>query len=470
MFEKEIKLSFLIVAILFLLIGCGANTGADNILSNSNLPVATERIEEIVEENAQEKIEECVEIDDANEWNTIESESQTIGAFTYDVYASKDGKCAYIYHIDIADSNNASTLRIPEEINGKIVTCIGAVLEEVFDECSEIAADGRNVFGEEVYFEGKRQYQDLSSKVKNIELPRTITDIKECTFAYMSNLENITLNEGITYISKEMCFGCDSLKKVELPITIEDIDASAFSGCKAIENIFIDENSENFKVYDKFVMRKKDNALVYCFARDDNFEIPNTIQVIGTRAFANCKMDNIKIPASVIKIEEQAFSMVHKKDYSYSRKNEIHNITVDKNSEAYGKDGHTIYDKRDGSLVVAIAEGKSQNSKYIMSDKVTRLDKNNSVINYKGDLNTIYASKNLSKIDGANINCYYKDFHFQNEKVPEIVLDEEGVAPLPLCDSIYVPKNADNDYREIYRMYKCGNDECIERLEHWNVE
>ena len=221
------------------------------------MPVATERIEEIVEENAQEKIEECVEIDDANEWNTIESESQTIGAFTYDVYASKDGKCAYIYHIDIADSNNASTLRIPEEINGKIVTCIGAVLEEVFDECSEIAADGRNVFGEEVYFEGKRQYQDLSSKVKNIELPRTITDIKECTFAYMSNLENITLNEGITYISKEMCFGCDSLKKVELPITIEDIDASAFSGCKAIENIFIDENSENFKVYDKFVMRKK---------------------------------------------------------------------------------------------------------------------------------------------------------------------------------------------------------------------
>ena len=43
------------------------------------------------------------------------------------------------------------------------------------------------------------------------------------------------------------------------------------------------------------------------------------------------------------------------------------------------------------------------------------------------------------------------------------MLDEEGVAPLPLCDSIYVPKNADNDYREIYRMYKCGNDECIER-------
>lgn len=471
---------FLIV-IISTSVGCG-NKSASNIDSVSKeSQITTEEMHESNEYADTADMEEPKENivppfpsyeSDDSEWSVNTVETVTIEGFTYNAYISKDGMEALIYRIDTNNVGEVSCLNIPKQINGKKVTSLGwyGSIEDIYM-LEEASVDGRNIFGDEVVFE--EDTMELHYPVNKIIIPESVEEIREYSFAFMDKLESITIKKGVKDIAEGICYGCNNLKKISLAGSIENIASSAFANCKKIKKITIPKDNEFFKISNECIVRKKDDAIVYCYSNKKNYYIEDGIKTIATKAFANCSMKNIYVPASVEMIEEYAFDMVKNFDRLNPKSNNIENIIIDEENEFYEKDGQTIFDKRDNSLVVVIIDN---NSSYVMSDKVVKIDDRNSVINYnweKKSVEHVYVSKNLKQmelIDGFGMGFQCENIHFQSEKIPQIIVNDEQSSPLPVVTNIYVPKAAEKQYKELYSRYMSGERECISLVHRWNVE
>lgn len=95
-------------------------------------------------------------------------------------------------------------------------------------------------------------------------------------FNNCSNLETITLADGVTGLGMYAFSGCKSLQSVNLPDSVTAIGQSAFSGCNSLQSI----------------------------------TIPNSVSgIIGTYAFSGCKsLQSIIIPDGITKIDAGVFS------------------------------------------------------------------------------------------------------------------------------------------------------------------
>ena len=73
---------------------------------------------------------------------------------------------------------------------------------------------------------------------KTFTAPETLKEIGRDAF-YTSQVEEVTLNPGLTTIGDYAFFGCDSLKKVILPNTVTSIGEYSFYACDVLEEFYI---------------------------------------------------------------------------------------------------------------------------------------------------------------------------------------------------------------------------------------
>jgi hypothetical protein len=57
---------------------------------------------------------------------------------------------------------------------------------------------------------------------------------------YMTQIENLIVEEGIEFLSEELMYGASALKDVKLPSSLYGISTDAFKGCKAIQTAYAD--------------------------------------------------------------------------------------------------------------------------------------------------------------------------------------------------------------------------------------
>lgn len=65
----------------------------------------------------------------------------------------------------------------------------------------------------------------------SVEIPNTVQAIGTYAFDYCSHLENIIIPESVKVIERYAFSGCEALKSITLGNSIEEIDQAAFSGC-----------------------------------------------------------------------------------------------------------------------------------------------------------------------------------------------------------------------------------------------
>ena len=118
--------------------------------------------------------------------------------------------------------------------------------------------------------------------LKTITIPSNVKEIGKCAF-YASNLETITIQEGVTSIGEAMFGYCDSLRSVTLPNSVKSIGERAFWVCTDLTSI----------------------------------EIPNSVTGIGEYAFSAAGLTSVSIPKSVIFIGDYAFSCRDLQDVWY---------------------------------------------------------------------------------------------------------------------------------------------------------
>lgn len=224
-----------------------------------------------------------------------------------------DGRGIVYYHGD--DEH----VVIPAQIDGKPVTEIGrqafyrydklvsvtipssvtAIENEAFNYCTNLKTVRLTSGLQKI---GSNAFKNCIS-LSEITLPDTLTTIGDSAFSccydlkqvhipasvdnwwggafYMSGLESVTFEEGLTYIGYGS-FAVTKLKEVVLPSSIESIEFNAFNGCDDLENIVLNQG----------------------------------LQKIDSGAFGHCsKIEEIVIPASVSEMNESAFTNCENLEY-----------------------------------------------------------------------------------------------------------------------------------------------------------
>lgn len=116
------------------------------------------------------------------------------------------------------------------------------------------------------------------------------------TFWEFSELEQVTLPEGLREIRGDAFSGCVRLKKINIPKSVRSIGTGAFSGC-GFSQI---ELPQQLTEIDDFT---------FCDCRNlKSISIPAGVTWIGASAFHNCTaLEEIVLPAGVTEIGSFAF-------------------------------------------------------------------------------------------------------------------------------------------------------------------
>ena len=194
----------------------------------------------------------------------LESAGTVLTASAY-VPDSYDGTYGDLYYKEYSDSvsivgcnKNVTSIEIPEEINGKMVTSI--TYEAIGDD--------------DYYYRGAFEY---CTNLMEITIPDSVTSISISAFYHCTNLTSITIPDSVEYIGKYAFSGCTSLTSITIPDSVTSIGDSAFSGTPWLT----EKQEENPLVV-------VNGILIDGTTCTDNVVIPDSVTSIVAYAFRNC--------------------------------------------------------------------------------------------------------------------------------------------------------------------------------------
>ncbi len=144
------------------------------------------------------------------------------------------------------------------------------------------------------------------------------------------------------------------INKIIIPKSVIKIGSNPFHGC--VSEIIC--KSSFFEVVDDILYdKRKSKKLIQCFNRRDSYHncnqainIPEGVEIVGTRAFYGCDLDSITIPRSVSRIEKNPFVVVN-----MSREKPLEIICL---SQHFKVIDHALYDCRNKTLISYFGKDK----------------------------------------------------------------------------------------------------------------
>ena len=133
--------------------------------------------------------------------------------------------------------------------------------------------------------------------------------------SYMSDIEKVIIENGVTSIGNEAFASCNNLTAVEMADSVVTIGSRAFNGCNRLVSVTSSDSLKAVEHFNHVTTLVDDRILdsVSCELRGnfDNYyvSIPNGVISIGEEAFADCsKISTVLIPGSVRTIGDSAFA------------------------------------------------------------------------------------------------------------------------------------------------------------------
>ncbi len=161
-----------------------------------------------------------------------------------------------------------------------------------------------------------------------IEIPETVTEIKEGAFSSCSSLSQINIPNNVTTIGSNVFYNCSALQTLTIGKNVTKIGYSCFSGCSNLSSIVIPNsvttlgNSVFLNCTRLTLATLSDNLSTiskYAFACCSNLTsitIPNNVDAIQAYAFFGCQsLSSIAIPEGVTTIGASAFANCTKLPY-----------------------------------------------------------------------------------------------------------------------------------------------------------
>lgn len=154
---------------------------------------------------------------------------------------------------------------------------------------------------------------------KNVQIPNGVETIGYAAFAYLKNIESVSIPSSVTTI-EEYAFGESSLRTLNVPSSVTTIGKNAFRYIPVVNysgSATYDDNNQYWGALclntavtagDFIYADNTRKKIVLYIGNGGNVVIPNGVETIGQRAFYKClNLTSITIPESVKKIESTAF-------------------------------------------------------------------------------------------------------------------------------------------------------------------
>jgi hypothetical protein len=153
----------------------------------------------------------------------------------------------------------------------------------------------------------------IRTSVRVFSIPENIQHIDEYHSQFMQNeiiyrvvdntlvtlskdVENLTVADGITVISRGAFKNCFNLKRVYLPDTVTTIESLAFECCYSLEEITLPSSLISIGEY----------AFYRCGSLEQ-ISLPHTVKQIGDGAFESSGLVSVDLPSSLTAINDKLF-------------------------------------------------------------------------------------------------------------------------------------------------------------------
>ena len=149
---------------------------------------------------------------------------------------------------------------------------------------------------EDINIEMIDTYTFHESKLKNIILPQSCTEIQDNAFSYCYDMETFIMPDTVTTLGGTCFVGCESLKYIYLSANLTEIPSSCFNWCTNLKNLNIPSSviTIGHGAFDSSGL--------------EVIELPNTVQAIGISAFADCNnLIKVKMSKNISAIPAQCF-------------------------------------------------------------------------------------------------------------------------------------------------------------------
>ena len=180
----------------------------------------------------------------------------------------------------------------------------------------------RKVIVEEGVTELPRQFVYYCTKLEEVILPKSLTDIGEFAFSHCFSLKKVSFPEDSELKTiKEGAFeDCESLEAIDIPDSVELIGADAFLDCTGMRDLGL-PNSANVNYsatsfrgcgFEEVTIPEKMTMIPYFFFYDCyNLKKVNGldhVRFLGNSAFLNCdSLETFEFPPSITAVENNLF-------------------------------------------------------------------------------------------------------------------------------------------------------------------
>ena len=151
------------------------------------------------------------------------------------------------------------------------------------------------------------------TNLNSITIPSSVEEIGEYAFRDTTQLAHINLadNSQLSFIDYG-AFRDTGLSTITIPPMVNDIDRNAFIDTPNLSSIEVDAANDTFRSVDGVLFRLDEDELyeLYKYPQaklGSSYTIPENLQRISTRAFADTRLNFINIPSTVNFIGHEAF-------------------------------------------------------------------------------------------------------------------------------------------------------------------
>ena len=250
---------------------------------------------------------------------------------------------------------------------------------------------------------------------------------------YMYVIENVVINDGITYIGEYAFAYSENLKTVKMSDTVTGMGTRAFEGCSRLENINISNRIRQILA----------GTFLKCSSLK-NITIPEMVTSIMYDAFSEChSLESISIPASVVVI-----------NHVFDGCSRLESIDVDMNNQNYTSENGILFSK-DKTEIIRYPSAKKEDS-YTIPNSVTTI--RNGAFEGCNNLIEIGISDSITQIeDCAFENCS----NLIKIQLPDSLTSIGNVAfrSCSSLETIQIPDNVTNIGSYVFE--KCTNLETV---------